>query len=265
LESIDIAYDEDKVYTASDDGCAYQWDLTGVKPLLKYFTFEGSVRKVAVSAHFFAAACTDGIIRVHHKLSGECFKYFKHGNTQVWEVRISKDETKLWSAASNGSIACFNLITCETIYRRRHHSSWIWSMCLMNNEKILVTGSGNGSIDFLNAITGDKLVQLYNLPWDNEFLASSPPDNALPNGFFYTTNKDFIEVVKEDKSTNIKEKLELNDPRRIAYINKLNLKNLIITRLKNNEHYVSLTDKYMQNQKLLQRIDFKRLPQMLKA
>jgi WD40 repeat protein len=263
--AIDIAYDEGRVYTGSDDGYAYQWDVNEEKPLMKYFSFIGTIRKVAVSANYFAAACTDGLVRVHNKFSGERFRYFLHGDTDVREVRISKDETKLWSASENGSISCFNLMKGEMIYHRKIHSLWIWSLCLMNDEKILVTGSGDGSVAFLSADSGQILAQLLNLPWDNDFLITCPPDKIFPNGFFYTTNKDFIQVVIGDKEKRIRKKLDLSDPRREAYINKLNLKNLIITRLKNNGHYTSLTDHYMRNQIILNQVGYSKVPQLLKA
>ncbi len=48
--------------------------------------------------------------------------------------------------------------------------------------------------------------------------------------------------------------LDLNDPRREAYISKHNLKNLIITRLKNKRQYNSLTENYICNKKILDQI-----------
>lgn len=264
-ESMDIAYDEGRVYTGSDDGYAYQWNVRGRKPLLKYFAFKGSVRKVAISSNYFAAACTDGLVRVHNKLSGKRFRYFFHGKTDVRDARISKDETKLWSVAENGSISCFNLMTGELKYHRKLHSDWIWSTCLMSEEKILVTGSSDGSITFLSADSGQIIAQLLNFPWNNDFLIKCPPDKVFPTGFFYTTNKDFIQVVMGNKKRRIHEKLDLDDPRREAYINKLNLKNLIITRLKSNGHYTSLTEKYIRNQKILNQACDQKSPRLLSA
>ncbi len=261
-EAIDIAYDGQKVYTGSDDGVAYKWNLKGKKPLIKYFTFEGSVRKVTVSSNYFAAACTDGFVRVHNKFSGECYRNLSHSVTDVLDVRISKDETKLWSAAEDGSISCFNLMTGELIYNRKLHSYWIWSICLMNDEKILVTGSSDGSIVFLSADSGQILARLFNLAQNNDFLITCPPDKVFPNGFFYTTNNDLIRVIMGDKKR-IHKILDWDDPRREAYMKKRNLKNLVITRLKGNKHYTSLTQKYIRNQKALSRIGDQKLPRLL--
>jgi WD40 repeat protein len=263
--AIDIVYDEGKVYTGSDDGFAYQWNVKSERPVFKYFSFKGSVRKIAVSANYFAAACTDGLVRVHYKSSGECFRYFLHSEEDVREVRISKDETKLWSATDNGSVSCFNLMTGELIYHRKIHSLWIWSVCLMRDDKILVTGSGDGSIAFLSADSGQVLAQLMNIPWGNDTLIICPPDKVFPTGFFYTTNRDFVQVIKEDEENHILEFLDLNDPGCEAYINKLNLKNLIIMRLKNNRQYTSLTDHYIQNQILLNQVSNQKVPHSLKA
>ena len=265
LESIDIAYHKGRVYTGSDDGHAYMWHLFGEEQRIQYFSFKGSIRKVAVSANFFAAACTDGMVRVCNKFSGEYYASFLHDESDIREVRISKDETKIWSAAADGSISCYNLMTRKLIYHQKPHSSWIWSMCLMNNDKVLVTGSGDGSIVFSSANSGQILAQLLNLPLDNEFLIVCPPDKTFQKGFFYTTNKDYVQVEKGDKNTCTNEKLDMNDSRREAYINKLNLKNLIITRLKNNEQYNSLTKQFVQNQKMLKQVNYQKTLQLLKA
>jgi len=264
-ESIDIVYENGLVYTGSDDGCAFQWKLRGKEPDIRYFAFSGSVRKLALSANYLAAACTDGIVRVHFKLTGEFLRNFYHADSDVREVRISKDETKLWSATDGGSVSCFSLITGELIYCQKIHPLWIWSVCLMNDEKILVTGSGDGTVVFLSADSGQIVATLYNLPVGNDFLITCPQDQAFPAGLFYTTNTGLIQVVSEDKDNQIQEILGLTDPGREAYINKLNLKNLIITRLKNNSHYTSLTENYMQNKKVLEQIKKQELPHMLKS
>jgi WD40 repeat protein len=246
-DCMDIAYDQEFVYTGSDDGCAYRWDLKRKKPNLIFFELKGSVRKIAVSDNFFAAACTDGFVRVHYKHSGKCFRYLSHGKKDVRDVRISKNEKLLWSASEDGSVKCFNLITGRVIYTKDIHINWIWSICLMSDDKVLVTSSGDGTIAFLSSDSGKVLARLWNLPTDNEFLIACPSDKVFPTGFYYTTNKEFIQVVIENKNKTSQEILDSNDPRRATYINGLNNKNLVITKLKNNGHYASLIDHYIQN------------------
>ena len=263
--AIDIVYENGRVYTGSDDGYAFKWDLKGEKPLMEYFSFNGTVRKLALSVNYLAAACTDGVVRVHYKNSGEYYRYFYHNERDIRDVRISKDETKLWSANEYGSVYCYNLITGERIYNKKVNSLWIWSICLMNSEKILVTGSGDGSVVFLSAGSGQIIARLYNLPGGNDFLITCPEDQAFPAGFFYTNKTDLIQVVMEDKEMSVREILDLNDPRRKAYIYKHNLKNLIITRLKNNRYYNSLTENYIRDKKILDQISEKYNPHMLKA
>jgi WD40 repeat protein len=264
-ESIDIVYENGKVYTGSDDGCAFQWDLSGQRQLIKYFSINGCVRKLALSPNYFAAACTDGIVRVHFKHTGVFFRNFLHFDKDVREVRISKDEKKLWSATDGGTVSCFSLDKGEMIFCRKIHPLWIWSLCLMNNESILITGSGDGSVAFLSAESGQVLAQFYNLPGDNDFLITCPMDKVFPTGFFYTNNTDLIQVIMDDKEMQIQEILDLNDPGRIQYINKRNLKNLIITRLKNDRHYTALTENFMLLKKNLDHLNRQNIPQMLKA
>lgn len=264
-ESVDIVYENGIVYTGSDDGCAFKWDIRGDTPVMKYFSLAGCVRKLALSTKYLAAGCTDGIVRVHYKHSGEYYRYFYHNDRDVREVRISKDENRLWSATDGGSVSCFNLVTGELIFRRQIHPLWIWSICLMNDEKIIVTGSGDGSVAFLSADSGLILAQLYNLPDTGDFLITCPKDQTFPKGFFYTTNTDLIQVNKEDKDMQIREILERDDPERMEYINKLNMKNLMITRLKNDKQYTSLTGNYMVNKNLLDQLSEQNHTLMLKA
>lgn len=264
-ESIDIIYENGIVYTGSDDGCAFKWNLKGDQPVMKYFSLAGCVRKLALSTKYLVAGCTDGIVRVHFKHSGGYYRHFYHDDRDVRDVRISKDEKRVWSTTDGGTVSCFNLVTGELIFRRKINPLWIWSFCLMNDEKILVTGNGDGSVAFLSADTGRILAQLYNLPDAGDFLITCPQDQAFPKGFFYTANTDLIQVIKEDKYMQIREILDPDDPERMEYINKLNLKNLMITRLKNDKHYTSLTDNYMMNKNLLDQLSEQNHTFMLKA
>ncbi len=268
IECVDIAYDQQFVYTCSEDGIAYKWQLRGKKPLFKYFECEGSVRKIAVSAKYIAGACTDGKIRVHKKFLGEQLWCFIHGNQGVQDIRdvkISLDQTKLWSAADDGTICCFDLISGKQIYHRKIHKKWIWSICLMNNDKVLVTGSGDGMVAFVSANTGKILAKLRNLLWDDEIIITCLPDKAFPNGCFYATNEEFIQVYSKDKNRQADEELELNDPRRIAYIEKTNNKNLVITKLKNDGQYTALTKNHIKNQKMRKQVNHQKLPRLLMA
>lgn len=267
IECMDIAYDQDYVYTGSDDGCSYRWPLKGSAPILKYFQCEGSVRKVAVSPKYFAAACTDGSVRVYKRVSGELATVFHHDEPDIRDVRISKDETRLFSGAADGSVCCFDLLTNELIYYRKIHTHWIWSICLMNEDRVLVTGSRDGRVSFLSTDSGKILAQLLNLPGKNDLLITCPPDKEIgfPNGLFYTANTGLVHVQSWDREKRIHEKLLADDPQRKAYINRLNLKNLIITRLKNNGQFRSLTHQYNRNRMLLNQADDPQFPRMLRS
>jgi len=264
-ESIDITYEDGRVYTGSDDGCAYQWNLDGKKPLMQYFTIKGCVRKLALSQNYFVAACTDGFVRVYFKHTGLFFREFLHRDQDVREVRISKDEKRLWSATDGGTVSCFNLVTGESIFCRKVHPLWIWSICLCRDEKILVTGSGDGTVAFLSADSGEILAQLYNLPDKNVFMITCPSDETFPSGFFHTNDTSLIQVIRVDKFLGDQEILEADDPVRKEYVNKLNLKNLIITRLKNEKHYSSLTGSYRKNREILEQYNSLKQPYMLKS
>jgi WD40 repeat protein len=264
-EVMDILYDEGKVFTGSDDGCLNLWALKGGEPLKEYFSIEGSIRKLAVSLNYIAAACTDHTVRVCYKHSGEGFRCFHHTESDIRTVLISVDETKIWSATENGTVYCFSLVTGERIFRRKIHALWIWSMALMQKEQILVTGSGDGCVAFLSAVTGKILARFYNLPKENDILFTCPPDKTFPHGFFYTSSTNLIGVVVRDKETGNSEELSADDPVSIAYINKLNLKNLIIARLKNGIYYESLTRNHLRSMRWSEKSINERITRALKA
>jgi len=245
---MDIAFDNQGVYTASDDGRAYRWNLEGVEPELTYFAFNGSVRKLSVSERYLAAACTDGVVRINHKLSGERVREILQIGKEIRDVKISKDESRIWSCTGDGVVSCHQISSGEVLFKKDLSPYWIWSICLFQDEQVLVCGLGDGSIKFLRADTGQVLATLYAFPNNKEILFTAPPDKTFPNGFFYTNNDSLIHVVKVNPLTKTKENLAQNDPTRIGYLDKLNLKNLFVTRIKNYRNYDSLITRYNHNQ-----------------
>lgn len=250
--TMDIAYDGMYVYTGSDDGAAHKWSLKKQKSLIRFFNLPVSVRKIAVSKRYFAAACSDGVVRVYDKTSGEKYKQLIHNRSEeVLDIRIIRDESKLVSASSDGTILCFNLLSGKTIFHTKVHNNWIWSICLFNNEQQIVSGSTDGTIAFMT-INGDILARYYNLT-DKHFLISCPKgkDKIFPNGCFFTTNSALITVKRFDKINLTNEVLAVDDKNRLDYITKLNRKNIIISKLRNHKNYDKLSENYSKHKKLL--------------
>jgi len=249
--AMDIAYDGRYVYTGSDDGAAHKWSLKKQKSLIRFFDLPVSVRKVAVSKRYFAAACSDGVVRVYNKTTGKKHKQFYHNTSEeVLDVRITRDEFKLVSASSDGSILCFDLLSGKKIFHHKVHFGWIWSICLFNNDQQIVSGSTDGSIVFMT-ITGDILARYYNLA-GKQFLISSPKDKLFPNGCFFTTDTKLIAVTRYDKNNSSNEVLAEDDKDRLDYIHNLNRKNIIISKLSNHKNYNRLSDNYCKNKKLME-------------
>lgn len=265
IECIDIAYDQKYVYTGSDDGLMLKWNLTGKNPVIKYFEIDSAVRKIEVTGRYLAAACTDGFIRVHWKDDGTKFRYLLHSGAEVRDVRISADETRIYSASADGSVKCFNLENGNMLFHSQVHNDWIWSLKLMTNNNLLITGSRDGSVAFISSESGNLRAKLQILKDYSKFLFICPPDNSFTNGFFYTNNTDLIEVKIANKGDDTDEILLKKDPRRVNYIKKLNLKNLVITRLKNSEKYTSLTREYINNKDMGSCLNNYRRPPALEA
>ena len=268
-ECCDIAYDPKHklVITCSDDGVGQCWLLTSDKPKFQYFHNDKAVRKLAISEKYAGFACSDGYVRIHHKLSGEKYRYFIHNDrAEVLDIKFSNDQSRVYSASSDGSVKCYNLQSGKLIFQNKIHSSWIWSICLTDDNEMLISGSLDGSVVFTDGLTGEIIVRLLNAPWQKEFIFISGPDEIYKNGFFYSTNKNFIEVISIDKDKNTYKALDKNDPKRISYIDKLNLKNLIKSKLKKNglkSLYDNLSEKHIKNQKKLTDLDRFNVPKVL--
>ncbi len=264
--TMDIAYDGRYVYTGSDDGAAHQWSLTKQKSLLQYFDLPVSVRKIAVSNRFFAAACSDGVVRVYDKASGVMYRQIIHNvSEEVLDIRITGDESKLISASSDGTILCTNMLSGRAIFHKKVHNNWIWSICLFNNDRQIVSGSTDGTVVFMT-LKGEVLGRYYNLTNEN-LLISCPPekDKLFPYGCFYTTDEKLVSVLRKPKNELFDEVLTENDRNRLDYIKKLNRKNIVISKLKNHKAYDKLSENYSKHKKLLDGLSNDRAMKLLKG
>jgi WD40 repeat protein len=244
-ECIDIVYDEEYVYTGGDDGVISKYSLLSKKPVMEYFNKNGVViRKLAVSENYLAAACADGKVRVFHKQTGKHYKTFVHNAvTEVLDVRISKDESRLFSCASDGSLSCVDLSSFDSIFYKMVHRAWIWTMTLARDDSMIITGSCDGSVAFVNG-AGDVLTRLFNLVDNDNILFSCPPDALFTNGCFYTKNTNLVMVY--DKNGKEYQNLPFTDKRRIEYLDQLNLKDIIIAKLGNNSSYTNMIENLLQ-------------------
>jgi WD40 repeat protein len=260
-ECIDIVYDQDYVYIGSDNGVVSKRRLHSKKPVMEYFNKnEVVIRKLAVSENYLAAACTDGKVRVFHKQTGKPYKTIVHDAvTEILDVKITKDQSKIFSCASDGSLSCVDLSSFDLIFHKMVHNDWIWSMTLIRNDSMIVTGSCDGSVAFTND-RGDKLAQYFNLV-DNDILISCPPDKLFPNGCFYTSNTNLVMVYDNNEEKN--QILAFTDQRRIEYLDQLNLKNLVISKLGDNSSYNAMTKNCLQQIDNLSDLNKYRGPRLL--
>lgn len=252
-QGVDIAYDQKHVFVGSD-GTVIKFDFTGKKRLTQYFDIKIGVRKIAISENFVAAASNNGILRVFRK-NGEPHLQAEVSKYEVKDIKIVQDESLIVCANDDGTIKCLSLNTGEIRFSCKAHKSGIWSCCLASNDQIIISGGTDGLISFIDMTNGKIILQMYNLKEDNELIATVPPDHNFPNGLFYTTDKDFIDVYAEDENNSII-MLENTDNHRLAYINKLNCKNLVLNRIKNKSQYNNLIDDFFNHRPLYSELKF---------
>ena len=167
-ECIDIACDNEFTYSGSDDGMGIKWNKHTGKILLTYFECDANIRKICISDRYFAASANDGVIRILEKHSGVLIREFLHSHDEAMDVRISKDETRIWSCSMDGSVKCYNLTTGKELFHSKIFENWIWSIRLMNSDSVLVAGSADGTVAFVSAETGQLLSRLHCFPVENE-------------------------------------------------------------------------------------------------
>ena len=252
-QGVDIAYDQKHVFVGCD-GTVIKFDLSGKKQLIKYFDIEIGVRKIAISENFVAAASNNGILRIFRK-NGEHHLHIEVSKYEVKDIKIVQDESLIVCANDDGTIRCLSLKTGKERFSCKAHKSGIWSCCLANNDQIIVSGGTDGLISFIDIRTGKIILQMYNLKQDNEFVATVPPDKNFPNGFFYTSDKDFIDVYAEEENNTINV-LENTDYKRQAYINKLNCKNLVLNKIKPKSQYDELVNKFFRHRPIQSELKF---------
>lgn len=245
---IDIAYDQYNAYMGCD-GTMMKFNLKGKKPVFKYFDNETAIRKIAVSENFVVSANCDGEIRVFRK-SGEYHLIIKASNYEVKDVKITRDESMMISSSDDGCIKCWSMKNGEEQFSCKAHRSMIWSFCFANDESLIISGGTDGYISFIDRYTGNIILRMYNLQLENEILAVVPKDKNFPNGYFYTSNNNFIDVFSEENHSTIK-RLDENDRRRHIYINTLNCKNLVLKKIKPKSQYDEMVNNFF-NQRSMQ-------------
>ncbi len=238
---IDIAYDQNYAYMGCD-GTMMKFNLSGKKPVLKYFDNQTGVRKIAVSEKYVAAASCDGKIRIFKK-NGDYHLLIDASKYEVKDIKISNDESFIVGCSDDGYVRCWSLENAVERFSCKAHRSMIWSFCFASNENLVVSGGTDGMISFIDTETGKLILRMYNLAMDNEMLVSVPKDMNFPNGYFYTTNNEFVDVYSEEKNSKLNH-LDSNDRKRQIYIDKLNCKNLVLNRIKLNSRYNTLTDHF---------------------
>ena len=245
-KSFDIIHYKDKVYTGADDGSVFSWGMRSGEILLRYLEKSNfSVRKIDVSDNFLCVGCSDGKLRVFNRSTGQPLFDFEIDEYMVTDVKISRDENQVFLGGSGGSVYGVNLITHQQIFHEDVHNGMIWSICLGFDDSILLTSSEDGSVAFLDK-TGTLLTRYYNLV-ENNLLFICPEDKAFSNGFFYTDNKNLVTVYKQNLD-GTSEELGHSEPLSIDYKDRLNLKNLILSKLRNHATYQQTTDNFIKLQ-----------------
>jgi hypothetical protein len=161
-------------------------------------------------------------------------EYALEGNLYYSAYDGDKQQIALFSSKIGWYI---NLINPETFFAIRQEDS----IGVLFFDNIVVLISANNKLNYYNTVknqyyqTGDLLATLYTIP--DGFLWVTPPDQASPNGWFWTNHPEYIEVMQYMTSKKDYELLPQSSNEWKKYIELHNREDLVIARLNNPEAY----------------------------
>ncbi len=178
-------------------------------------------------AKFLIFDCSDGIKNIG------CFE--KTDSTNYVQIALPEKDIQLF--ITQNKVYAFNMKRMELdfefpIFNRN-------DVYLDGNHLIIVCEQNR--IDYYNLFedehykTGERIATLFTIP--DGFMWTIPPDAGSPNGWFYTDNPDYIEVMQYvDKKSNY-ELLPKTSAEWQKYIELHNRKDMVMARLHNPEAY----------------------------
>jgi hypothetical protein len=158
-------------------------------------------------------------------------------STNYTQIAIPEKDIHLF--CSQNKVYAFNMKRMALdfefpIYNRKN-------VYLDNNRLIIV--SEQNRIDYYNLFedkhfkAGDHIATLFTIP--DGFLWTIPADTASPEGWFWTDNPEYIEVMQYIDKKNDYELLAHSSPEWQKYIELHNRKDLVMARIHNPEEYLN--------------------------
>jgi WD40 repeat protein len=114
------------------------------------------------------------------------------------------------------------------------HTSEVTSVCVTPDGKRLVTGSHDGTTKIWDIATGALLGTCYNV--EQGFLWSTPPEDHVPSGWFWTNRGELVVVMECNKDGSDK-KLVTDKETIKAYFRYHNRQEMVMSRIDNFAQY----------------------------
>lgn len=149
VNSVDFSPDGKRIITASDDGTARLWDLSG-KQLVEFKGHQKPIRSVSFSldGQHIATASADGTARLWD-LNGKQLVEFKEHQGEVNSVSISPDGKHLATAGDDGTTRLWNL-SGKLLVEFERHPALVKSVSFSPDGQHIATAGDKGTVRLWN-------------------------------------------------------------------------------------------------------------------
>ncbi|CAF2124847.1 WD repeat-containing protein PCN [Brassica napus] len=246
-----------RLFSSSIDGSISEWDLFDLKQKVVLDSIGISIWQMAVSPTYLlsidhriekeeseseddsdseeefhhdhsdrllAAACDDGSVRLYRISDSNKLTYYRslpRVSGRALSVTWSPDAQRIFSGSSDGLIRCWDVNTCQEVYRitvglgGQGSSSEIcvWSLLSLRCA-VLVSGDSTGSVQFWDSQHGTLLESHSNHKGDVNSLAAAPSHNRV----FSAGSDGQVILYKLSGSTNSSQDLEPSSSQKWDYI-----------------------------------------------
>jgi|GEM_PF-4377821 len=148
--------------TGHPDGRILLWNADADQPV---GTIEGTAKIVALEWMLedgvFLSVDSEGVIQLHHYLSGKVRKTFRMGRgmcTACWGG--SHHQNVLYVGKTGGMVEAWDFQNEKKLWEQHPHTDWVRSICLCDGKGILSAGM-DGNIHLLSDKTGETITSIY--------------------------------------------------------------------------------------------------------
>lgn len=156
--TLDISNDDSKIVSGSLDGTIGIWDINTGEELLYLEEHVAAVNSVTFSADDtkIVSSSDDQTLYIWDSATGDLLAEYESPEFLYANV-ISKDGSKVFVAASDGSIKIVDMVTGDEIGQLSGHTDYVISLALTGDEMHIVSGSWDNTAILWDIASGQAI------------------------------------------------------------------------------------------------------------